>query len=223
MKKFLVLVLLVAIGGGAYLYTDKDMQKKALKEVDEITKKVDKITKKINQASNEMTGKKPEPIKLNRNVEINIKREAPKAETEAVISLLKDNDKVLENDLTQEDKGENTLTSEVKKSEVENQGYKPSPYVGSIKGVAKVSVSQPDRLLINGKIVRLYGINILNYKLAEEILVKIVENRLVNCGIINYSQNNIPYGVCFLVDEYNNSKLNINYYLVEQNLAQYVK
>ena len=73
-----------------------------------------------------------------------------------------------------------------------------------------------DRLMINGKLIRLDGIRVArgdsNIK-AQSFLNKITNKKEVECLIFEYTSNKIPLGWCFV------GELEINSKLIEEGFA----
>ncbi len=99
----------------------------------------------------------------------------------------------------------------------------PLKLIETIKGYPRVIFG--DKLLVNTTFVKLHGIKILNessQEQAKDLMNDMInsiekeENRIITCGIFDYTLNKIPLAVCSIND------IEINRALVEASLAYYV-
>lgn len=233
MRIFLIVLLVLLVGAGAYLYYDDGVRK-------QIIEYVDKTTYGIHRES----GMPDDPNRPHmRRLHLRkVKDTVPVGEM-PVIRIKKEgfeeNRPSVEEDIAKDRKNGELTASVVgtiyrekdKKPAVSaadkntvavsgNTGNETGPYIAILSGTAKIPAGDPDRLLIDGKIIRLYGVSLIKYAKAEQELKIVAEGREVSCGVISYSSNKIPSAVCFVKNN-NAVDINLNYHLIENGFAVY--
>ena len=230
MRIFLIVLLVLLVGSGAYLYYDDDMRKQINEYVDKITYGIHresgmpddpdrphmrrlhlrKVKDTVPVGEMPVIRIKKEGFEDNQPVAEDKKKDVSAAATEVVGTIYREKDK--KKAVAAADKNVSAISGSV------NNGA--DPYIAILSGTAKVPSGQPDRLLIDGKIIRLYGVSLIKYAMAEQELKIVAEGREVSCGVISYSSNKIPSAVCFAKNN-NAVDVNLNYHLIENGFAVY--
>jgi len=231
MKIFLIVLLVLVVGAGGYLYYDEGMRKRIVEYVDKTTYGIHRESGMPDDPNRSHNIRRLHLRKIKNTVPvgempvIRVKKEGGE-ENHPVPETKKDSEQVLpKSGVIYREKDKKPVSPSTDKNVVPvsgNVNNGTEPYLAILSGTAKVPSGQPDRLLIDGKIVRLYGVSLIKYALAEQELKIIADGREVSCGVISYSSNKIPFAVCFAKNN-NAVDVNLNYHLIENGFAVYIK
>ena len=233
MKIFLIVLLTLIVGAGGYLYYDGDTREKIIRYVDKMTDGIHRESG-MPDDPNRPRMRRVHLRKIKNTVPvgempiIRVKKEGV-GEDRSVETEANDGDRAsavagtIYKEKDQKASSSHTVSGKNSDGRESVNSGGADPYIAILSGAATVPPGQPDRLLIDGKIIRLYGVSLIKYALAEQELKIIADGREVSCGVISYSSNKIPYAVCFAKSVKNNvaSDINLNYHLIENGFAVY--